>query len=126
LADKYESDTGDEWQSSLGSGLQKYEFALDVLKRCTNVDDKEVILQAFKTTNLETIAGVHDFTAPVDQNPFGKESFRPYPNVVKIVFGAHQWVKGTKHPVQVALVSAACFPAANRPQVTPVIPYVYS
>ena len=126
LADQYEKDTGEQWKSSIGSAMEKYEFVLDVLKRCTNVDDKEAILQAFKTTNVETANGPLDFTSPVDANPFAKDSYHPYPNVAKTAFGAHQWIKGTTHPLQAVLVSAACIPGNKRPQVTPVVPYVYS
>ncbi|MCL5735688.1 MAG: ABC transporter substrate-binding protein [Actinobacteria bacterium] len=126
LSDQYEKDTGQQWVPSIGSTMDRYEIAFDALKRTTNVDDKNAIIDAFKTAKLEAVGGPVDFTAPVDANPFAVESFRPYPNVVKGCLGAHQWVKGTKWPFEPATVSALGFPkdSAKPPVVAPV-PYVY-
>jgi branched-chain amino acid transport system substrate-binding protein len=128
LADQFEKDTGQQWQPAIGAGMDKYELAFDVLKRCTNVDDKATIIDAIKTAKLECITGPVDFTAAIDANPFAPDSFRPHPNVVKSTVAAHQWVKGTgKWPFEPATVSALCFPANSaKPPVVAPIPYVYS
>ena len=83
LSDKFEKDTGMQWQPSIGSGMDKYEMAFDVIKRCTNIDDKNAIVDAIKTMKLECVGGPVDFTAPIDANAFTPDSFRPHPNVVK-------------------------------------------
>ena len=126
LADQFERDAGMQWQPSIGSGVDKYEVVFDVLKRCTNVDDKAAIIDAFKTTKLECVGGPVDFTAPIDANPFAPDSFRPHPNVVKGTVAAHQWVKGTKWPFEPVTVSALCFPKDGpKPEVVAPVPYVY-
>ncbi len=65
LCEKYEADTGLQWSENCGV-QSKLSWALDVLKRTKNVDDKESILEAVKTTKMETVYGPVDFTAPVD------------------------------------------------------------
>lgn len=128
LADRFESDTGLQWQPSIGSTMDRYEMAYDALRRCPNLDDKQAIVDTFKTMKLECVNGPVDFTAPVDANPFAVDSFRPHPNVVKACVAAHQWVKGTgKWPYEPVTVSALCFPASSaKPPVVAPVPYVYS
>ena len=126
LSDQYEKDTGQQWVPSIGSTMDRYEMAFDALKRCPNVDDKNAIIDAFKTMKLEDVGGPVDFTAPIDANPFAPDSFRPHPNVVKGTVAAHQWVKGTKWPFEPATVSALCFPNDGpKPDVVAPVPYVY-
>jgi hypothetical protein len=36
---------------SIGSTMDRYEMAFDTIKRCTNIDDKNAIIDAFKTMN---------------------------------------------------------------------------
>lgn len=127
LADKFEADTGMQWQPSIGSGIDKYEVVLDALKRCSNIDDKQAIADAIKATSkLETVNGPVDFAAAVDANPFQKDGFHPHPNVVKQALGCQQWVKGTKYPFDAVIVSAPCWPKEGLPAVVvPAQPYVY-
>jgi branched-chain amino acid transport system substrate-binding protein len=128
LADKFEADTGMQWQPAIGAGMDRYEMALDVFKRCTNIDDKAAIISAIETMKLECIGGPVDFTAPLDADPFAPTSFRPHPNVYKGCVGAHQWRKttGGKWAYEPVVVSALCFPADSaKPAVVDPILYKY-
>jgi hypothetical protein len=40
-------------------------WAVDVLRRATNLDDKKTVVDAIKATKLETLYGPIDFTEPV-------------------------------------------------------------
>ena len=93
LADDYEKTTGQQWTQALGI-YQKFEWAIDILKRATNVDDKETILTAITTTKMDTIQGPIDATAPID--PTGAPGkLHPHPNVYLTPVTSGQWVKGT-------------------------------
>jgi len=74
LCDQYEADTGGEWSENVGVQAAR-SWAVDCLKRATNIDDKSTIVAAIKTTKLETIYGPIDFTEPVSatgRHPFPK------------------------------------------------------
>jgi branched-chain amino acid transport system substrate-binding protein len=87
LADDYESKTGLQWTPPLGIyGL--YEWAVDVLKRAADIDDKETIVAAITSTNLETLYAKIDFSTP---SPGPK---RPVQNVAVGSMCGGQWVKG--------------------------------
>ncbi len=77
-----------------------FDWAADVLKRTTSVDDKEAIITAVKGTNLMTIAGKVDFTEPVA----GAASMKLGPchivkNVYKSPLVLGQWRKSDKYPL---------------------------
>jgi branched-chain amino acid transport system substrate-binding protein len=104
LADDYEKATGSQWTGAIG-GHAKISWAVDVLSRAKDLDDKEAILDAIKTTKLETIVGPIDMTLPVDKNPGDPAGKRPHPNITKPVMTGQQWVKGAKWPYEVVVVS---------------------
>ncbi|MBC7294450.1 MAG: ABC transporter substrate-binding protein, partial [Thermoleophilia bacterium] len=104
FSDEYERRTGVQW-SQLLEQYANFEVAVDVLKRTEDIDDKESILAALKTTKITTIQGPVDFTAPVD--PQGK---RPVPNVYKTAVATGQWVKGNKWPFDLLVVGNAGWP----------------
>ena len=64
FAADFETTQKQEWTQPLMHFLV-FEWAIDVLKRTTSVDDKNAIMTAVKATNLQTIAGPIDFTAPL-------------------------------------------------------------
>jgi branched-chain amino acid transport system substrate-binding protein len=121
LAEKWEKDTGTQRTNAIGH-LGKFAWAIDILKRTKNPDDKESILDAIKTTKLTVINGPIDFTAPVDPDPSVPDSYRPHPNVYKPVYTGGQWQKGTKWPVEEITVANICAPGVAT---VPVQPYVY-
>jgi branched-chain amino acid transport system substrate-binding protein len=88
LCDQYEADTGGQWSENVGVQTAR-SWAVDVLKRATNVDDKQTIVDAIKTTKLESIYGPIDFTETV-----GSSGRHPFPNVYKAVTTCIQCVKG--------------------------------
>jgi branched-chain amino acid transport system substrate-binding protein len=104
LADDYEQATSSEWTGAIG-GHAKISWAVDVLTRTANLDDKEAVLTAITTSKLETILGPLDMTKPVDQNPGDPVGTRPHPNVTKPIMTGQQWVQGTKWPYETVVVS---------------------
>jgi len=71
-----------------------FEWAVDVLKRVSNLDDKEEIVKAIQSTNMkDSVAGPIDFTAPVQ-----KGTAHPVLNVVSTPLFEGQWVKGSQQP----------------------------
>jgi branched-chain amino acid transport system substrate-binding protein len=69
------------------------QWAVDVLKRATNPEDKESIVEAIRTTNMQTSSGPIDFTSPVDTNPVAPTSYHPAINCCKQPFAGGQWIK---------------------------------
>ena len=84
-------------------------MAVDALKRATNPDDKRPILEAIKTTKLDTIGGLIDFTAPVAPvgPPWTTGPQHVVENVYKTPQVGGQWRKGTKYPFELTIVSDA-------------------
>jgi branched-chain amino acid transport system substrate-binding protein len=102
-ADQYTAETGKQWTEPLGQ-LGKYEWAIDVLKRVTDIENKELYVEAIKTTKYDGINGPIDFNLPVKLG-----TVRPVPNVYKIKIAYGQWIKspaGSKYPYDQVLVWA--------------------
>jgi branched-chain amino acid transport system substrate-binding protein len=102
-ADLYTSETGNGWTEPLGQ-YGKYEWAVDIFKRMTDIEDKSQFPKVVAATKLDTIQGLVDFTLPVDP-----KSAHPVPNVFKIRIAAGQWVKttdGGKWPYDLVLCAA--------------------
>ena len=112
LCDQYEADTGGEWSENVGVQAAR-SWAVDVLKRATNLDDKQTIVDAIKTTKMETVYGPIDFTEPVSAT--GRH---PFANVYKCVTTTTQCVSGadakptanTKFPYDGNVVGAIYLP----------------
>ncbi|MCL5734117.1 MAG: ABC transporter substrate-binding protein [Actinobacteria bacterium] len=109
LAADFEKTTNSEYTGAIG-GHAKISWAVDVLQRAPDLDDKETILAAIQSTKLETILGPIDMTAPIDANPADPMGKRPHPNIVKPVMTGQQWVKGTTWPYEVVVVSNSLAP----------------
>lgn len=86
LADDYEASLGAMWSKTI-SNYARMGWAVDVLKRTKDLDDKESVLEAIKTTNTELIIGSIDMTSPV--NPGG---LHVTPNLHKPAWGFGQLV----------------------------------
>ena len=63
LAADFETTTGTQYTGAIG-GHAKISWAVDVLDRATDLDDKETIAAAIQQSKLETILGPLDMTAP--------------------------------------------------------------
>jgi branched-chain amino acid transport system substrate-binding protein len=86
LAADFEAKTGNKWTAAIGT-YGKFEWAVDILKRATNPEDKASIVDAIKTTNAQFQCGKIDFTEPVDANGFHVTA-----NDYKPFIGASQWI----------------------------------
>jgi branched-chain amino acid transport system substrate-binding protein len=86
----YTAETGAQWTQPLGQ-LGKYEWAVDVLKRVPDVEDKAKYVDAIKTTKFEGINGPVDFNQPVKPG-----TVRPVENVFKIKIAGGQWGKAAE------------------------------
>ena len=71
IGDAFTADTGKQWTQPL-LHYAVFEVVADALKRATNVDDKQVILDAIKATNLDTMCGNVNWQAGPPQNPRGR------------------------------------------------------
>ena len=67
------------------------------------MDDKAIIRDAVKATNMETIAG-HIAWDTSDKQ------LNPVPNVCTTPLVGGQWVKGTKYPYDLQVVSNKLYP----------------
>jgi branched-chain amino acid transport system substrate-binding protein len=102
-ADKYTAETGNGWTEPLGQ-YGKYEWAVDIFKRMTDIEDKSLFPAVVAATKMDTIQGPVDFTLAVDP-----KSAHPVPNVFKIRIAAGQWIKsaaGSKWPYDLVLCAA--------------------
>ena len=94
LAADFEKTTGKQWTQPIMHYVT-FEWAVDVFKRVTNVDDKEEVIKRVTETKMaDSMAGPIDFTLPVAPN-----SLHIVPNVVGTPLYEGQWVKyGTQWP----------------------------
>jgi branched-chain amino acid transport system substrate-binding protein len=108
FADEFTSRTGGQWTQPLLHFII-FEMAVDALQRTTSVDDKEAIIEAVRTTKLDTIGGPIDFTAPVvgATPPFQVGPCHIVENVYKTPLVGGQWRKGMEWPYELTIVSNA-------------------
>jgi len=123
LAEDYEQRTGEQWTMPIGQ-LAKFEWAVDVYKRASDVESKEAVVEAIKTTKMETCLGPIDFTAPEDMSDLST-SKHPVLNVSKTPMSGGQWVKGTgKYQFDMIICSNANSPEI--PVAAAALPMQYS
>ena len=99
LADRYEKDLNKPWDQFI-TGYARMAWAVDVLKRTKNLDDKQSVVDAIKTTKTELITGPVDFTQTPD--PKGRLIT---PSIWKTPVALGQMQKGVKWPVDVPMVA---------------------
>ena len=111
LADDFQTTQKQEWTQPLLHALV-FDWAADVLKRTTSVDDKEAIISAVSATNMTTIAGKIDFTEPVQPvgPPWKVGPCHIVQNVYKSPLVLGQWVKGATYPFDLNIVDNASNP----------------
>lgn len=105
FADKFTESTGKQWNQSLVHFLV-FDWAWDVLTRATSVDDKNAIMDAVKSTKLETIGGPVDFTQAVSTE-VKPGAGRVTANCYKTPLFGNQWRKsvGGQFPYEATIVS---------------------
>jgi branched-chain amino acid transport system substrate-binding protein len=111
LATAYEESTGQQWTQPVGYVHSLFEVAIDALQRAGGAEDKEAVLEAFATTNLDTIAGTVDFTDSV------------VPQITKTPLIGGQWVESEEWDVELSIATNEEFPAV--PVAGPLVPIVY-
>lgn len=99
LAEAYTSATGKQWTQPLGFAHALFEVANDVLTRTAEIDDRSSVLEALKSTDLNTIVG------PVSWAQQG-----PVPNVAKTPLVGGQWGKGSQFKYDLTIVSNTLAP----------------
>jgi len=96
IADAFTADTGNQWTQPL-LHYAVFEVVADVLKRTTDIEDKQTILDAILGTNIDTMCGNVNWKAGAAQNPV--------PNISKTPLVGGQWVKGEKYPFELKIVN---------------------
>ena len=86
LAEAYTSGTGAQWTQPIGFAHSLVEVALDVFARTEDIDDRESVLAAVTSTQVDTIVG------PVGWSGGGPTN--PVPNVSTTPLVGGQWVLG--------------------------------
>jgi len=116
FADEFTKRNNQQWTPPLLHFIV-FEMAIDTIKRSTSMDDKEAIMTAIKTTKLQTIGGLIDFTEPVvgATRPYKVGPCHIIENVYKTPQTGGQWRKGTKYPFELTIVSNAGCPNSNIP-----------
>ncbi|WP_241021546.1 ABC transporter substrate-binding protein [Burkholderia sp. Ac-20353] len=99
LADAYEQSTGKQWTQPIGFAHALFEIAVDALKRAKDLDSNESVRDALAATKLDTVVG---------RVAWGSG---PVKNVAKTPLVGGQWVKGTKHRFDLAIVNNQLAPA---------------
>ncbi|MFH0916539.1 MAG: ABC transporter substrate-binding protein [bacterium] len=98
MAADYEKRTGEQWSSPLMHYVLM-EVGVDALKRTSDIESKDAIVEAIRTTKLDTIAGPIDFSSPVAEG-----TNHPVPNVYKTPQAGGQWRKGQQWPYELVIV----------------------
>jgi branched-chain amino acid transport system substrate-binding protein len=101
IADEYETFSGNQYSEAVII-LILFEWAADIFKRVTNIDDKAEIAATIGSTKLDTCLGQIDFTAPV-----ADMSHHPFVNGCVPPQACGQWVKtpeGSTWPIDKSLV----------------------
>jgi branched-chain amino acid transport system substrate-binding protein len=107
LADAYTAATDKPWTQPIGFVHALFEVAKDVFARASDPKDKEAVVEAIKTTDMQTIVG-----------PINWKS-GPVPNVAKVPLVGGQWRKNDAGAYELVIVSnsiADMIPKADDPQ----------
>jgi branched-chain amino acid transport system substrate-binding protein len=102
LADGYSKSAGKQWTQPIGFVHSLFEMAADVLGRASDPTDADAIVEAIKTADVDTIVGNVNW------------QHGPVPNVAKTPLTGGQWVKGTKYPYDLVIVSNKLAPEIPR------------
>lgn len=107
LAADYEATNNTMW-SNMITPYSRFQWTVDVLRRTKDIDDKESILEAIKTTKTTLTNGPVDFTTPADPT-----TLHVTPNVHKQVLCLGQVRNATSGPwlYEIPLTAAIDAPA---------------
>jgi branched-chain amino acid transport system substrate-binding protein len=112
LAAAYEQSTGKQWTQPIGFAHALFEVAANVLARTKDVEDKQSIVDAIRSTDVRTVVGRVSWKQP-----------GPVPNVTKTPLAGAQWRKGKQHRYELVVVSNKRVPGLKRQGKLEPIPY---
>ncbi|MGA3128382.1 MAG: ABC transporter substrate-binding protein [Candidatus Korobacteraceae bacterium] len=99
---EFESRTGKQWTQPLGMKHSLFEVAIDVLRRTKDIDSRQAVLEAIRSTDYHSIVGPINWI----KSPYGN----PVKNVCKTPLVGGQWVKGSKYKYDLLVVNNATAP----------------
>jgi branched-chain amino acid transport system substrate-binding protein len=105
LAAAWEKSTKKQWTQPIGFAHALFEVAANVLRRTTDLDDKESIVNAIKATDMNTVVGRVSWKGGPNN---------PVPNVSKTRLAGGQWKTGKKYPYEMVVVSSKRVPGLRR------------
>ena len=106
LCDQYEEVTKKEWTEALGFRHALYEVAVDVFKRVQNPESAASVIDAVRTTKLNTIVGPVQWQGP----PPNQWTIMPVKNVCTTPLAPAQWVPGKKWMYDFVIVDNKRYP----------------
>jgi branched-chain amino acid transport system substrate-binding protein len=106
LCDEYERITKKEWAQVLGFRHALFDVAVDILRRAQNPDSAASVIEAVRTTRLNTVAGPIQWQGP----PPDQWTEIPVKNVCTTPMVAVQWVPGKKWMYDLVVVDNKRYP----------------
>jgi branched-chain amino acid transport system substrate-binding protein len=100
LAEDFQRRTGRQWIQPIGFVHALFEVAASVLRRAVDIADKPALVDAIKTTRLDTIVGRVDWT----------NVQADFPNVARTPLVGGQWHRGRTWPFELEIVSNTSHP----------------
>jgi len=106
LCDQFEAATHKEWLTALGFRHALFEVALDVFKRAQNPESNASVIEAVRTTRLDTIIGSVAWEGPLPN----EWTERPFKNDCTTPMVAGQWQAGKKFMYDLVVVDNRRYP----------------
>jgi branched-chain amino acid transport system substrate-binding protein len=106
LCDQYEEVTKKQWTQVLGFRNALFDVAIDVFKRAQNPESAASVIEAVRTTKLNTIVGPVQWQGP----PPNQWTTIPVKNVCTTPVVSGQWVPGTKWMYDLVVVDNKRYP----------------
>ena len=103
---QYEEVTRKQWTQTFGFRHALFEVAADVFNRAQNPESAASIIEAVRTTKLDTIVGPIQWQGP----PPNQWTQMPVKNVCTTPMVAGQWVPGKKWPYEIVVVDNRRYP----------------
>jgi len=106
VCDVYEEVTKKQWPQALGFRYALYEVGLNAFKRVQNPESPASLIEAIRTTKLDTIVGPLQWQGP----PPNQWTQNPVKNVCTTPEVGGQWVPGKKWQYDIVVVTNARYP----------------
>jgi branched-chain amino acid transport system substrate-binding protein len=106
LCDAYEAFAHKQWTQALGFRHALFEIAMDVFTRVQNPESAASVIEAVRTTKLDTIVGPAQWQGP----PPNQWTTMPVKNVCTTPLVCGQWVPGKKWPYDLAVTDNRRYP----------------